>query len=82
MRSGGMDLIECRAAPNTGMRVMERAAGGDTAAWGTLLSDEAERLTRVVMFRLDRRLAGGWIRRTWFKRLTPSPRRTAPTSSG
>ena len=38
--------------------LMERAAAGDTGAWGALLAGEATRLTRVVTFRLDRRLRG------------------------
>jgi len=38
--------------------VLERAAGGDAQAWGTLLTEHGERLRRMVEFRLDRRLQG------------------------
>lgn len=35
-----------------------RAAAGDAAAWGTLLSLHHDRLCRIVGFRMDRRLRG------------------------
>lgn len=35
-----------------------RAAGGDSAAWGELLTEHQDRLTRMVSFRLDPRLRG------------------------
>lgn len=37
---------------------LARAAAGDRAAWGALLCDCQERLTRLVAFRLDARLRG------------------------
>ena len=39
-------------------RLMRHAAEGDAAAWGALLVEHQERLRRMVMFRLDRRLHG------------------------
>src|SRR3954471_5203884 len=38
--------------------LLERAALGDAQAWGTLLTEHQERLRRMVLFRLDPRLAG------------------------
>jgi RNA polymerase sigma-70 factor (ECF subfamily) len=38
--------------------LLARAAEGDAAAWGYLLSFHQERLTRIVEFRMDRRLRG------------------------
>jgi len=38
--------------------LLARAATGDDVAWGALLVEHAERLTRMVMFRLDPRLRG------------------------
>jgi RNA polymerase sigma-70 factor (ECF subfamily) len=38
--------------------LLARAALGDVAAWGSLISSYQERLTRIVDFRLDRRLRG------------------------
>jgi hypothetical protein len=42
--------------------LLARAALGDSAAWGSLISSYQERLTRVVDFRLDRRLRGSCVR--------------------
>ena len=36
--------------------LLDRAAGGDLDAWGALLAQNAERLRRVVLFRLNPRL--------------------------
>jgi RNA polymerase sigma-70 factor (ECF subfamily) len=38
--------------------LLQRAAAGDAAAWGALLSAHRERLTRMVAFRMDPRLRG------------------------
>src|SRR5687768_6595181 len=38
--------------------LMDRAASGDSGAWGALLAGHSERLTRVVTFRLDWRVRG------------------------
>jgi len=38
--------------------LLARAAGGDGAAWGELLTVHQERLTRMVQFRIDPRLRG------------------------
>jgi RNA polymerase sigma-70 factor (ECF subfamily) len=38
--------------------LLARAAVGDPTAWGSLLSFHQERLTRIVEFRMDRRLRG------------------------
>jgi RNA polymerase sigma-70 factor (ECF subfamily) len=38
--------------------MLERAAGGDAAAWGSLLMEHEERLCRMVAFRMDPRLQG------------------------
>lgn len=38
--------------------LLDRAAAGDATAWGILLSLHQERLTRIVEFRMDRRLRG------------------------
>jgi len=38
--------------------LLERAAIGDSQAWGALLTEHEERLRRMVAFRLDTRLAG------------------------
>jgi RNA polymerase sigma-70 factor (ECF subfamily) len=38
--------------------LLERAALGDAEAWGALLTEHEERLRRMVVFRLDRRLQG------------------------
>jgi RNA polymerase sigma-70 factor (ECF subfamily) len=38
--------------------VLARAAAGDRASWGALLTQHEERLTRLVAFRLDPRLQG------------------------
>lgn len=43
--------------PNTEL-LLARAATGDAAAWGTLLSSHQERLARMVAFRMDPRLRG------------------------
>jgi RNA polymerase sigma-70 factor (ECF subfamily) len=40
------------------IRLLERAAQGDHADWGTLLTKHRERLCRMVALRLDRRLQG------------------------
>jgi len=39
-------------------QLLARAASGDAAAWGTLLTAHQERLTRMVTFRMDPRLRG------------------------
>jgi RNA polymerase sigma-70 factor (ECF subfamily) len=39
-------------------RLLQRAADGDAAAWGALLMQHEGRLSRMVAFRLDRRLQG------------------------
>ena len=39
-------------------RLLQLAAAGDGAAWGTLLTEHQDRLCRMVEFRLDRRLQG------------------------
>lgn len=38
--------------------VVQRAAAGDNAAWGAMLSEHADRLERMVAFRLNARLRG------------------------
>src|SRR3954447_22436907 len=38
--------------------LMQRAAAGDTRAWGALLTEHEARLTRMVAFRMDPRLQG------------------------
>jgi RNA polymerase sigma-70 factor, ECF subfamily len=38
--------------------LLSRAAAGDTAAWGALLTAHQERLARMVAFRMDPRLRG------------------------
>ena len=38
--------------------LLARAAAGDGAAWGALLSAHRDRLTRMVAFRMDRRVRG------------------------
>jgi RNA polymerase sigma-70 factor, ECF subfamily len=38
--------------------LLQRAAAGDTGAWGALLTEHQARLTRMVAFRLDPRLQG------------------------
>jgi RNA polymerase sigma-70 factor (ECF subfamily) len=38
--------------------MLARAAGGEAAAWGTLLMEHQARLGRMVAFRMDPRLAG------------------------
>jgi RNA polymerase sigma-70 factor (ECF subfamily) len=38
--------------------LLERAAAGDTASWGTLLMHHQERLRRLVALRLDHRMQG------------------------
>lgn len=38
--------------------LLARAAGGDAAAWGALLTPHQERLARMVAFRMDPRLRG------------------------
>jgi RNA polymerase sigma-70 factor (ECF subfamily) len=38
--------------------LLAKAAVGDATAWGSLLSFHQERLTRIVEFRMDRRLRG------------------------
>lgn len=44
--------------PQMTEQLLTRAAAGDGAAWGTLLTAEQERLVRMVAFRLDPRLRG------------------------
>ena len=44
-------------APETDS-LLARAAAGDGAAWGQLLTGHQERLTRIVTFRMDSRLRG------------------------
>jgi RNA polymerase sigma-70 factor (ECF subfamily) len=44
-------------APNTEL-LFARAAAGDAAAWGALLTAHQERLARMVAFRMDPRLRG------------------------
>lgn len=39
-------------------RLLQLAAAGDGAAWGTLLTGYQDRLRRIIEFRLDRRLRG------------------------
>jgi RNA polymerase sigma-70 factor (ECF subfamily) len=39
-------------------QLLARAAAGDSAAWGTLLTVHQERLARIVAFRMDPRLRG------------------------
>jgi RNA polymerase sigma-70 factor (ECF subfamily) len=39
-------------------RLLEGAAAGDKAAWGTLLTRHGDRLRRMIAFRLDQRLQG------------------------
>jgi RNA polymerase sigma-70 factor (ECF subfamily) len=39
-------------------RLLQRAADGDQASWGALLTRHADRLRRMVAFRLDQRLQG------------------------
>jgi RNA polymerase sigma-70 factor (ECF subfamily) len=39
-------------------RLLQRAAGGDQAGWGVLLTQHEERLRRMIAFRLDQRLQG------------------------
>ena len=39
-------------------RLLQRAVGGDAAAWGALLTEHEARLCRMVAFRLDPRLRG------------------------
>ena len=39
-------------------QLLQRAATGDAAAWGALLTEHEERLRRVVAFRMDARLRG------------------------
>jgi RNA polymerase sigma-70 factor (ECF subfamily) len=41
-----------------GVRRLEAAARGDRAAWGAVLAGHRDRLRRMVMLRLDRRLQG------------------------
>src|SRR5215213_7295986 len=38
--------------------LMDRAPGGDVAAWGALLAQHQDRLARMLVFRLDPRLRG------------------------
>src|SRR6187397_2301146 len=44
-------------APTTD-QLLGRAAAGEAAAWGTLLTAHQERLMRMVAFRMDQRLRG------------------------
>ena len=44
-------------APTTD-QLLDRAAAGEAAAWGTLLTAHQERLMRMVAFRMDPRLRG------------------------
>src|SRR5947209_9917178 len=39
-------------------RLLRRAAGGDEGSWGALLTRHADRLRRLIAFRLDQRLQG------------------------
>ena len=39
-------------------QLLQRAAAGDAAAWGALLTEHEERLRRVVTFRMDARFRG------------------------
>jgi RNA polymerase sigma-70 factor, ECF subfamily len=50
-------MCMCDEAPTTDP-LLVRAAAGDTAAWGNLLTALQERLARMVAFRLDPRLRG------------------------
>ena len=45
-------------SPETEAPLLARAAAGDGAAWGALLTAHQQRLTRMVAFRLDPRLRG------------------------
>src|SRR5688500_15780523 len=40
------------------LALLGRAAAGDAAAWGTLLTGHQQRLVRMVAFRMDPRLRG------------------------
>ena len=40
------------------LALIDRAAAGDSAAWGALLTSHQQRLARVVTFRMDQRLRG------------------------
>jgi RNA polymerase sigma-70 factor, ECF subfamily len=44
--------------PRKTEQLLVQAAGGDGAAWGSLLTAEQERLIRMVAFRMDPRLRG------------------------
>jgi RNA polymerase sigma-70 factor (ECF subfamily) len=45
-------------APETEASLLARAAAGDGAAWGALLTAHQQRLARMVAFRMDPRLRG------------------------
>src|SRR4051812_35949043 len=50
----GSHMAQSESSPD----LLQRAAGGDSAAWGTSLMEHHARLSRMVAFRLDPRLHG------------------------